>query len=115
MSRLVLVGIFGAVGAVLVALERDDIGAGALGEVALALRLVDGAELAFPVAPDAADAPPDEEADGDEDEDAEDRSGHVRARCGTIGPGPLGLRWRRPRAKNRAAARRRGRAWVRAA
>ena len=103
MSTLALVGITGAEGAVLVALQCDDIGPGTLGEVALALGFIDGAELAFPVAPDAAEAPPDEEADGNEEQYAEDNCGHFRAPDGTKGPDPLGLQPLRRRAKSRVA------------
>jgi hypothetical protein len=58
-------------------LQRHDIGAATLPQVAFALRLFYRFELAPPVAPDAADAKENGDADGDKDSDLEGDTGQL--------------------------------------
>src|SRR3982750_2288290 len=68
-----------AEGAVLVPLERDDVGTRALGEIALVDGLLLCLELPCPVPPDAAQPDIDGPADQADDDDAEDDRGHRRS------------------------------------
>ena len=91
---------------ILVALEGDDVGPDTFLEIAVVDRLFLGAELAGPVAPDAADAEIDGEADGGKDDDAESDGDHNPSRvhmarssmaAARSAPSPKRGSWNQPR------------------
>lgn len=66
----------GAEDAVLIAFQFNDIGALAFAQVAVVAGLVDGLELASPIAPDLAGAEEDGDEDDGEDQEPEEEDAH---------------------------------------